>query len=589
MIKHRLLWRLFPTYLLLTVLALVVLTYFSVNILNKIYLDKKLADLTDRAHLVEDIVAVHLLQNQQAALDSVIKVTGRRANTRITVILTDGRVIADSEENPAAMDNHGDRPEIKKALEQGRGTSIRYSYTIKKKLMYVAMPFKSAGTPAAVLRVAVPLTLVEQFVEDIRNKIIWILLIVISVFSVLSLFISRQISHPLELMQQGIEHFTRGDFNFRLAKPKSMEIGKLADALNQMAEQVDEKIKMIIEQKNEQQAVLESMVEGVLAIDQDEKIIHLNKAAAKLLHLDVSATTGSSIQEVVRNADLQLLISKTFQVNSPLEGEILLRNNGEHFLQVHGTVLKDAAGQTMGAVIVLNDVTRLRRLENVRRDFVANVSHEIRTPLTSIKGFAETLLGGALEDRDHARKFIEIIFKQSNRLNTIIEDLLILARLEQEGERKKIDFELAGLKGVVHDALQVCTPKAREKNVQLRIECNQDIKIRMNSDLVEQAVVNLIDNAIKYSPPQSEVLLRVEQQNEEVMIDVTDHGVGIEKKHLPRLFERFYRVDKARSRDLGGTGLGLAIVKHIVQMHGGKVWVESNPGRGSSFRIFLPI
>jgi two-component system phosphate regulon sensor histidine kinase PhoR len=589
MIQRRLLWQLFPTYLLLTLFAMAAATYFSVHILNKIYLEKKVADLTERALLIEDIVADHLLPNQRVTLDSIIKITGRRANTRITVILTNGRVIADSDENPAVMDNHGDRPEIKKAFAGERGTSIRHSYTLNKKLMYVAIPLKSKGALMAVLRVSVPLTLIEQFVEDIRNKILWIMLIVISIFSILSLIVSRQISHPLEQMLQGIEHFTRGDFNFRLAKPKSLETAKMAEALNQMAEQVDEKIKTIIEQKNEQQAVLESMVEGVLAIDRDEKIIHLNNAAAKLLHLDVSIATGSSIQEVVRNIELQTVIGKTLQENLAVEEEIVLRNKNEHFLQVHGTVLKDALSQTMGAVIVLNDVTRLRRLENVRRDFVANVSHEIRTPLTSIKGFAETLLGGALEDRDHARKFIEIISKQSNRLNAIIEDLLMLAKLEQEGEPTKVDFEYNDLQNVINSALQICAAKAREKDIHLQLRFDQAIKIRMNADLVEQAVVNLIDNAIKYSPHHSDVAVLVERRNGEVMIDVTDHGVGIEKKHLPRLFERFYRVDKARSRDLGGTGLGLAIVKHIAQVHSGRVWVDSTPGQGSSFRLFLPV
>jgi two-component system, OmpR family, phosphate regulon sensor histidine kinase PhoR len=589
MIKRRLLWQLFPAYLLLMVLSLSALTYFSIRILDKIYVEKKIAELTDRLLLIEDIASEHMLPDRPTRLDSVIKVTGRRANTRITLILPDGRVIADSDEDPTQMDNHGDRPEIRQALAGGRGTSIRYSYTLKAKLMYVALALESGGETTAVLRVAVPLTLIENFFEEIRNKILWIVLIVVCVFSVLTLVVSRRISHPLEEMQQGIENFTRGDFSFRLAKPKSLEVGKLAEALNQMAEQIDDKIKTIIEQKNEQQAVLESMVEGVLAIDRDEKIIHLNNAAAKLLHIDAAAVTAASIQEVVRNVELQILISKTLQENSAVEGEILLRNKSDHYLQVHGTVLKDAAGQTMGAVIVLNDVTRLRRLENVRRDFVANVSHEIRTPLTSIKGFAETLLGGALEDREHARKFIEIISKQSNRLNAIIDDLLILARLEQEGERTKIDFESGSLRSVINEALQICAPKAKDKNIQLQSNCKQDLQIQMNSDLVEQAVVNLIDNAVKYSPHHSSVTITVEKLESEVMIDVTDHGVGIERKHLPRLFERFYRADKARSRELGGTGLGLAIVKHIAQVHGGRVWADSIPGKGSSFRIYIPV
>jgi len=588
MSSKRLLWKFFFTFLVIILFSLSATVYFSSTILRYNYINEKKSDLNERAYLILDQVASHLETNKTSNLDSICQNIGRKSNTRITVIKIDGIILADSDEDPKLMDNHSDRPEFKEALTNNFGSSIRYSYTLNKEFLYVAIPVKFRGQIQAVLRISVPLTFIEQSVADIQKNMIIIALVIALIVALISLIISRQISRPLDDMQKGVEHFAAGEFNFRLAIPKSVEMAKLAGALNHMAEQVDGKIKTVIEQRNEQLAVLESMVEGVLALDQDERIININKAGARILNLDAKSVLGSSIQEIVRNTELQVLIEKTIRESAPVEGEIILRNKVDHFLQVHGTVLNNASGDLMGAVIVLNDVTRLRRLENVRRDFVANVSHEIKTPLTSIKGFAETLLDGGLDDQNNARKFIDIIAKQSNRLNAIIEDLLILAQLEQEGERAQIDFIDTVIFEVVDAAIQICLPKSKEKNISVKIDCPKKLEFKINPDLLEQALVNLIDNAIKYSDRGSSINVRVEERTDDIMINVTDYGVGIEKKHLPRLFERFYRVDKARSRDLGGTGLGLSIVKHIAQVHRGRVQVESTPGKGSSFRIYLP-
>jgi two-component system phosphate regulon sensor histidine kinase PhoR len=366
-------------------------------------------------------------------------------------------------------------------------------------------------------------------------------------------------------------------------------MARLVEALNIMAAQVNEKIRTVIEQKNEQQAVLESMVEGVIAVDSNEKIINLNQAAAKLIRVQSEEGLGLYIRDVIKNDDLKKLISKTLKGKEPIEGEILMRNERDHYLQVHGTVLMNASKQIIGALIVLNDVTNLRRLENVSRDFVANVSHEIRTPLTSIKGFAETLLDGAIENIDDARNFLKIVVKQANRLNAIIEDLLILATLEEHEERSDVQFEAQNLKHVLYNAVQVCRPSAINKNIHVELKCDENIKILLNKPLIEQAVINLIDNAIKYSPENSKIEINAIKNDQIIEIIVQDQGVGIAKVHLPRIFERFYRVDKARSRAIGGTGLGLAIVKHIAQVHDGHVSVESVLGEGSTFKIHLPI
>jgi len=330
------------------------------------------------------------------------------------------------------------------------------------------------------------------------------------------------------------------------------------------------------------------MVEGVIAVDMEERIISMNQAAAQMFACNPSAAQGRTIQEVVRNVVLHEFVRNTLSSQKPVEKDIVLHAGDERFIDGHGTVLRDARGKRMGALIVLNDVTRIRRLENVRREFVANVSHEIKTPITAIKGFVETLRDGAVKNQEDAERFLEIIENHAERLEAIIEDLLSLSRIEREAERGEIALVEGQVQDVVQMAVQVCEMSAGAKQIKIEFSCDKDIASKINAPLLEQAIVNLLDNAIKHSGEGSIIRVEATQTAEEIIIDVRDQGCGIEKEHLPRLFERFYRVDKARSRQLGGTGLGLAIVKHITQAHGGQVSVESVPGKGSTFSIRLP-
>jgi len=284
---------------------------------------------------------------------------------------------------------------------------------------------------------------------------------------------------------------------------------------------------------------------------------------------------------------LQWFVTRALAALEPIEGEITIHGDEPRFLQAHGTTLKDHLGKAFGVLIVVHDVTRLRKLENARRDFVGNVAHELKTPITSIKGFAETLLEGAISDPEHAGEFLKIIGRQADRLGAIIEDLLSLSRIEQETEQGKIHLVGRKIKGVLRAAIQACNARAGEKEITVDLDCPDDLRARVNGPLLEQALINLIDNAVKYSGPGSSVKVTAGPENSQVVVKVADQGVGIPKEHLPRLFERFYRVDPSRSRKVGGTGLGLAIVKHIAQAHGGKVAVESTPGQGSAFSLFL--
>ncbi len=589
MAHRRLLWQLFPSFLLITFSAVIVIIVYSYFIIGEIYLQVKSSDLESRIQLTENQIVSLLVRNEFTKIDSLCKDLGKRSQTRFTVILSDGVVVADSDENPAHMDNHLSRPEIKQSLEEKTGTSVRYSQTMNSEFIYVAKNITRKSQTVCVIRAAVPLTFLGQTLQVFKQRFLTAGLLITAVIALVSLLVSRNISKPLESMLRGIGRFSEGELSFRLARSGSFEMARLTEALNQMAAQLDEKMKAIIRGKSEQQAVLEGMIESVLALDTERRIININQAAARLFQLDSMEVIGTKIEQIIHHEELHTIIGKIFMGTAPVESEIIISQKEEFHLQVHGSVIRDAQEQVIGAVIVLNDVTRLRRLEKVRRDFVANVSHEIRTPLTSIKGFAETLLSGAIEEPETARGFVQIISNQSNRLNAIIEDLLILARLEQKDNRIFLKFRKYAVKQVIEDAIKLCKPKADAKNILLDFRPENDISIKMNPDLIEQALVNLIDNAIKYSTDHSMVSITMQLTGEMVRITVADQGPGIHKKNLPRLFERFYRVDKARSRNLGGTGLGLAIVKHIAQVHQGFVKVESEPGRGSTFFIQIPL
>lgn len=366
------------------------------------------------------------------------------------------------------------------------------------------------------------------------------------------------------------------------------EVEPIAAAIVAQQKEHEKNIQDVLSKKTQSDAVLSSMVEGVVAVDREERILQVNQAARNMLCLDSFPSAEPSVQEAIRNTEFQEMVKKAIASHHAIEGEVKLLDENGSILQVNASPLQDAKGESIGAVLVFHDITKLRRLETIRRDFVANVSHELKTPITSIKGFVETLLDGALEDAEDARRFLGIVAKQSERLSTIIEDLLSLSRLEQDNDSEHMHFEEVFINDVVERACQTCLLKAKEKEVMLRIQCDEDLLLKANSHLLEQATVNLVSNAIKYSHEEGEVVVAASKNSREVLISVQDFGIGIPREHFPRLFERFYRVDKARSRTLGGTGLGLAIVKHIAQAHRGYVRVESTPGEGSVFTLHLP-
>ena len=581
-------WQIYSWYLLLLLVSCLTVILYTAHSLRQYTTDSALSRLTSSAVLFRKIILQKPPPFNENEINALCREMVQSTSARYTVILPTGRVIGDSDSDPARMENHLDRPEVLTALSGKIGTSIRYSSVEPYQMLYVAVPVESNGSMYGVVRTSLKLDAVNRELNSFYGKAVLATILLSLLGLIFSLIVSRKLSKSLEEVKQGISRFSSDDLAVRFHVQSAAEIEELADTLNVMADRLETRINTVTRQKNELEAVLSGMEEAVIAVDMNERIINSNHAAESLFGFAFDQARGRTVQEVIRNSRLQNFIKRVLSSDTPVTGEIIVQFRTDRFLQAHGSILRDSSDRNIGALIVLNDVTRLKHLETIRREFVANVSHELKTPITSIKGFVETLKDGAIQDPVNAQRFLDIILKHTDRLNAIIEDLLSLSRVEQEGENEQIRLEPVQVSEVVKNALIVCDSKTGEKGIRIDFRGIEDVEVMANPDLLEQAIVNLLDNAIKYSGRQSNVLVEVFPSGDEAVIKVEDHGIGIPEEHLTRIFERFYRVDKARSREMGGTGLGLAIVKHIVLAHHGRVDVQSTLGKGSVFFIYIP-
>ncbi len=590
MSRKRLIWQIFPPFLIIIICALLAMTWTVSRELESFQLRQTTSDLAARAAFAGELLKGLMAEDKLPQVDQLCKVLGNRTQTRLTVILKNGVVIGDSEKNPQQMDNHARRTEIAPALQGETGTASRFSQTLQQNMLYVAIPILEQGQVVGSIRASLSMAELEKTLANITAKLVGGGLAVALIAALVALAVSRRISRPLGELQRGAERFANGDLDHPLPDSTVTEVNGLVKAMNSMAAQLDERLRTVVRQRNEQEAVLSSMIEGVIAIDTNQVVLRINQAAASLLDIDFNHAIGRHIGEITRKVNLHRFVERALSSNTPIEDELtLLHMAGERYLQAHGSSLNDANGQKIGTLVVVHDVTRLRRLENLRRDFVANVSHELKTPITAIKGAVETLQDGAMNNPQEGRPFLAIAGRQADRLNAIIEDLLALSRLERDAESAGIERTQEHLKTIIEAAFQACAATAKKQGIEVKRFCSEELIAHVNAPLLEQAVVNLLSNAIKFSNVGGIVTVEAWQDGSLVTIKVQDRGQGIAKEHLPRLFERFYRVDAARSRAIGGTGLGLAIVKHIVQAHHGEVTVHSTPGEGSVFNISIPI
>ena len=581
----RLQWLLLRSHLLIAVTALAIAMVIASLALRGFHLRQAEQALHIQAALLAEDLRPRLADAPPGALQQRCRELSRIVQSRVTVVAGDGTVLADSLAAPEHMDNHADRLEIAAARRDGHGCSRRYSRTLRQDMLYLALRFRDGD---AVIRVSLPLSAMAAARSRMQWRIALSGLALAAAAGGLSWSVSRRITRPLDQATQGARRLADGDLTARLPVPEQAEVGRLVATLNQMADGLAQRMGEIEDRRREQQTILDSMGEGLIAVDAGERIITVNRVAAGLLRESTVAPAGRRIEEAFRHTGLLRFLRRVLAGEEGLEEELQIAGASDLLLQLRGSVLRNAAGEAMGAVVVAHDVTRLRRLEAMRREFVANVSHELKTPVTAIRGFIETLQDGAVEDPDQARRFLDILDAQSRRLHAIIEDLLTLSRLEEQAGQGDLVMAWTPLAPVLDAATRLCASAADARGIGLSVQCREGLEALINAPLVEQAVLNLVDNAVKYGREGGQVRISAAAAGGEVVIRVQDEGDGIPQDHLARLFERFYRVDKARTRERGGTGLGLAIVKHIAQVHGGRAAVTSRVGTGSEFSLILP-
>ena len=534
-------------------------------------------------------------------LQAIVRELGQRALARITLVDSNGQVLADSavaDRDLASVENHRTRPEIEQAMATGSGTDVRTSHTTGERTMYRAVRLHEPGeaTTPILLRLGLPMTTLDQELVKLKRNLTLAFLSAFFIAVGLGVWLARSLTKPLLDMTDAARRLAAGDHSVRIQTSSRDEVGLLADTLNQMTSDLKSKIDELSEDRAQLLAMLTSMVEGVMVLDYRGRVLQVNPALERMFGVTRTEARGRQCSEVFGHPELHRLVSTVLAARTGQEEEILLIPSGR-CLHVEASVAGGQQDNEACAVLVFHDITELRRLEKIRKDFVANVSHELRTPLTSIKGYVEALLDGGKDDPETTARFLDIILKQSDRLNLILEDLLQLSKIESG--QVQFNREPLQLGSVVERTLAMIKPLADKKQHKLTSDIPPDLPtISGDQERLIQVLTNLVDNAIKYTPEGGQITVAARRipastngmdvQEEEIELSVADSGIGIPEHDRPRIFERFYRVDKARSRELGGTGLGLAIVRHIVEGHGGQVWVEANQPTGSRFVVRLP-
>lgn len=582
----KIIWKLFLIQTFLILISLFTIGLYASFSLKEYSLEQIASQLTTNAALVRDIVVKDLIEGRGDKIDSLSKRLSNEINTRITIVDAAGTVLGDSERDPLQMENHKDRPEIRETFKGEIGKTTRYSETLKTEMMYLAMPVEVKDQVIGVVRVSLPLSEVNKRVTHIYEVIGWGATLAVLVSLCVGFVIARRVSRPVTQMTQAARAMANGDFSKLIRTDSRDEIGDLARSFNVMSLELQNRIGTLTKEIGEKQAILSGMIEGVIAIDRDQRIILLNSAAEVMFDISSDKALGKFHWEVIRHSHLSSLFQEVLETRSPKMEELTLHYGGVRILQVQAAAIPSEEDVHWAVVAVFHDITEIRRLENVRKEFVANVSHELRTPLTSIKGFVETLRNGAISDPENSLRFLDIIENHTDRLNRLIADLLDLSQIESG--KIKMNLQSVNLAEVVNRVVSNFRGIANQKGQGIKVNMPPGLPhVLADEEKIETVLTNLLDNAVKYTPDHGEITVSALDKDDDIQIEVADTGMGIPPKDLPRIFERFYRVDRARSRELGGTGLGLSIVKHIIEAHGGTVSAESEVGKGSKFIFTL--
>lgn len=589
-IRHRrLLWQLYPTYLVVILVTLLPMAWYAGNLVESLTYDRTVAELRAQAVLIADRLGSQIQSETPTILNRESRRLASISASRVTIIRPDGTVVGDSDRNPAQMDNHAGRPEVMESLDGNTGVSMRYSRTLGVEMVYVAVAVRAEGELVGIVRTSMPVAEISDLLARVYAEMVGVGFLIALLSALLSFLVVKKINSKVRTIQDGALRFAEGDLEHRLPSFQTVEIESLARSMNTMATELKERIDTILRQKNEIEAILANMVEGVIVVTPSREIVRINRSAAR--YLDVESTgneKGRHILELVRNSSLLNFVQATLDSDQTHEEELLVFGPPERYLLAHGARLRDADGNPVGALIVLENVTMLKNIERMRYDFVTNASHELPTPATAIKGFVETLREGAIDDPEAARRFLDILAGQTDRLISLIQDLLNFSKIASESGPESLKLKPEPLRQLLEECVDECRVQAVETGVSLEVSCPENLIVPMDRGLMKQAVVRLVENGIQYCTAGGSVSVVAEDGEDRTLIKVIDTGVGIAKPYRERIFERFYKIETSRSRNKGGAGLGLAVVKHIVKLHRGDVQVESEIGQGSTFIVSVP-
>jgi two-component system phosphate regulon sensor histidine kinase PhoR len=563
--------KIFTGYLLIAIAITGITTAVSFKIIRSFYIDTTARNLENLSVPIMLTISPLWDRGRFSEMEDLVKRLESPIQARITVLNTEGIVLADSEKDPKTLESHLSRPEVASAIQGKIGRSIRYSTTIKKDMLYVALPVQQDGMTKGVIRLSVPLHDIDVMLAEIQDHILKVFFAVIVISLFVALIFTHILASPIRKMKEASKKVAQGNFKEKVAIKGNDELSDLAKSFNEMTIQLEASFSEISKNKEELESIVSSISEGLFLLDKQGRIILFNNSAKKITKTD--AIAKKYYWEVLRSHKITEILSEKEKDN--VVEEITL--DDKVYLC---SITPLTGGRT---ILLLHDITEMKKMEDLKRDLVANVSHELRTPLTAIMGFTETLL----EDADDKNKeYLSIIKRHTDRLINLIQDLLNLSELEEKGFR--IIIEQVDVKSLIENIMTIFEPKVREKGLDFSINASGPMLINADPFRLEQLFTNLIDNAIKYTE-KGKISVNMEMRQEKAVIKVQDTGIGISKDNLSRIFERFYVVDKSRSRSLGGTGLGLAIAKHVVSLHEGILEVESTPYMGTTFIVTLPV
>ncbi|EAA0350906.1 PAS domain-containing protein [Listeria monocytogenes] len=578
------------SFFILFFVVMVIVGVFSGELMKSTYLNMKESQLEDDAKILLQTTNMENLDldKDAATIQKSLDPLGEDIDARITVIDSEGDVVADTKKDPEKLDNHMNRPEVTDILKKGEsvGISIRESDSLGYSMLYVAVPVKHQGKTDGVLRISISLESVDAAVAKLWGNLALIFGIALVIIAAISVFIARKITRPVREIIEVSTDLANHKYDSRIHGKISGELQDLSISVNTLAESLETQMFEIKQNEQRLNAIVQNLVSGVMLINVDKQVIMTNRTMYQIL--GETEITGKPFYEVIKSFALSQLIEGTFETKTIQQKEIILYFPREMILDASVSPILGENGEITGIILLLHDITQIRHLENVRSEFVTNVSHELKTPVTALKGFAETLLDGAMYDEVLLKKFLTIIKEESDRLHRLIMDILALSRIEQNPVAENV--ELVDVDEVIEQSARTIFEMATEKNIRVTIpeKTSASVMIETDRDKLQQIIINLLSNAINYTPVDGKVEVKLIEQEAEVIIEVTDNGIGIPAKDIDRVFERFYRVDKARSRHSGGTGLGLSIVKHLVENCGGRIEVESQEEVGSTFRVTLP-